>query len=73
MVWLGWNPRVSTGMLWLCNLSVNYAEAKTDVVALVRRQGSDFWALANGIDIWFATWKTIDLQIKETFFGNINR
>jgi len=35
-------------LLWIFNLSASYAEAKGDVVALVRAQDSGFWAVANG-------------------------
>lgn len=72
MVWLSWNPVVYAGMLWLFSLIVSYAEAKADVVALVRGQNWDFWAVANSTAVWSATWKTTDWQTKEPFFGNMN-
>lgn len=72
MVWLSWNSVVYAGVLQLFSLIVSYAEAKADIVALVRGQNWDFWAVANSTAVWSATWKTTGWQTKEPFFGNMN-
>lgn len=72
MVWLSWNPTVSTGVLCLVSLGVSYAEEKADGVAPVRGQGSDFVAVGNGTAIWSITWKTTDCKIQRSFFRNMN-
>lgn len=70
MVWLSWNSVISTGMLWPLTLGVSYAEAKADVVALVRGQD---WsgAVANGTAVQSARSWPICLTMWKSTSGGV--